>query len=229
LYVSSKHWMVSNLIAFSFCIVALRTIKLDHLVTGMVLLSALFVYDIFWVFQLPVMETVARGLDYPIKLLFPRVFVFSMDRMMDTKDFAMLGLGDIVIPGFFIASCLRYDMHHQLHKRYFFVCMVFYALGLSSAMVASQYYQTAQPALLYISPSCILSVLGLSWYRGEWKQVMAFSAIPKSQSKVETGSRKDPTTSIDHQEPTPTRSNSLGTPQNIDSPRRSTRVVRPRS
>lgn len=39
---------------------------------GAVLLSGLFVYDIFWVFGTPVMVTVAKSLDAPIKLLFPR-------------------------------------------------------------------------------------------------------------------------------------------------------------
>ena len=39
---------------------------------GAVLLSGLFFYDIFWVFGTPVMVTVAKSLDAPIKLLFLR-------------------------------------------------------------------------------------------------------------------------------------------------------------
>jgi minor histocompatibility antigen H13 len=166
LYLYTKNWFLSNLIAFSFCIVAIRTIKLDNIVTGMVLLTALFFYDIFWVFKTPVMVTVAKRLDYPIKLLFPRMFVFSIDMILESQEFAMLGLGDIVIPGLFIATCLRYDLHHK-GKAYFYTCLGFYTIGLGSAMFASQYYEAAQPALLYISPACILSVLGLALYRGE--------------------------------------------------------------
>ena len=38
----------------------------------MILLAGLFVYDIFWVFCTPVMVSVARSFDAPIKLLFLR-------------------------------------------------------------------------------------------------------------------------------------------------------------
>lgn len=58
---------------------------------GMILLWGLFFYDIFWVFFTPVMVTVAKNIDGPIKLLFPTASSW--------KHFNMLGLGDIVIPG----------------------------------------------------------------------------------------------------------------------------------
>lgn len=58
---------------------------------GMILLWGLFFYDIFWVFFTPVMVTVAKNIDGPIKLLFPN--------SMAWENFNMLGLGDIVIPG----------------------------------------------------------------------------------------------------------------------------------
>ncbi len=38
----------------------------------MILLAGLFVYDIFWVFCTPVMVSVAKSFDAPIKLLFKR-------------------------------------------------------------------------------------------------------------------------------------------------------------
>lgn len=58
---------------------------------GMILLWGLFFYDIFWVFFTPVMVTVAKNIDGPIKLLFPAT--------REWANFNMLGLGDIVIPG----------------------------------------------------------------------------------------------------------------------------------
>jgi Signal peptide peptidase len=39
---------------------------------GVILLAGLFVYDIFWVFCTPVMVSVAKSFDAPIKLLFKR-------------------------------------------------------------------------------------------------------------------------------------------------------------
>lgn len=42
------------------------------LCAGVILLAGLFVYDIFWVFCTPVMVSVAKSFDAPIKLLFKR-------------------------------------------------------------------------------------------------------------------------------------------------------------
>lgn len=41
-------------------------------VPGVILLAGLFIYDIFWVFCTPVMVSVARSFEAPIKLLFLR-------------------------------------------------------------------------------------------------------------------------------------------------------------
>ena len=63
--------------------------------------------DIFWVFGTEVMVSVAKNVKGPLLLLFPRKFA---DLMAETKgEFSMLGLGDIVIPGLFIALLLRLD------------------------------------------------------------------------------------------------------------------------
>ena len=56
-------------------------------------LCGLFVYDVFWVFCTPVMVTVAKSFDAPIKLLFPR----TLDLVSAERPFSMLGLGDIVV------------------------------------------------------------------------------------------------------------------------------------
>lgn len=35
-------------------------------------------------------------------------------------------------------------------------------------------FRAAQPALLYLSPACILSVSGLALLRGEWKDLWGY-------------------------------------------------------
>ena len=52
------------------------------------------------------MVTVATTLDVPIKLLFPRPGA----TVGDAPGLAMLGLGDVVIPGIVIAMALRFDL-----------------------------------------------------------------------------------------------------------------------
>ncbi|KAL1552988.1 COMPASS (complex proteins associated with Set1p) component [Salvia divinorum] len=84
-----------------------------HNILGLVfsIQAGLFVYDIFWVFFTPVMVSVAKSFDAPIKLLFP------------TSDFArpfsILGLGDIVIPGIFVVLALRCDFSRGKDRQYF--------------------------------------------------------------------------------------------------------------
>ncbi len=50
---------------------------------GGLLLCGLFFYDIFWVFGTPVMVSVAKSLDAPIKLLFPRPYAAAGELLRD--------------------------------------------------------------------------------------------------------------------------------------------------
>lgn len=59
------------------------------------------------------MVTVAKSLDAPIKLLAPKPSSTTASGI----DFAMLGLGDVVIPGLMIALCLRFDLQRYASKR----------------------------------------------------------------------------------------------------------------
>lgn len=57
----------------------------------------------------PMMVTVAKSLDVPIKLVFPRPP--AADDPTSTPSHAMLGLGDIVLPGIMIGLALRFDLY----------------------------------------------------------------------------------------------------------------------
>jgi len=85
------------------------------------------------------MVTVAKSIDAPIKLMFP------IDLTTTPIKFSILGLGDIVIPGIFIALCIRYDINRVLSKStipksveeiakirtpYFNWCLIFYGIGI---------------------------------------------------------------------------------------------------
>jgi presenilin-like A22 family membrane protease len=102
-YVATKHWVLSNILGISFSISGITYLSLGSYKVGAILLLGLFVYDIFWVFGTDVMVTVAKSFDAPIKLLFPR------DIFAAEFKHSMLGLGDIVIPGIFVALLARFD------------------------------------------------------------------------------------------------------------------------
>lgn len=112
LYVFTAHWLTNNLIGIMFCIFAIQNVYMGNFKIGAGLLCGLFFYDIFWVFGTDVMETVAKNIDGPIKLLFPR------KAWPGPKDLNLLGLGDIVIPGMYMSLCLRYDFisHYNTKK-----------------------------------------------------------------------------------------------------------------
>lgn len=114
-YYYSKPWYINNILGISFCIQGIQRFSLGTYKIGAILLVGLFFYDIFWVFGTDVMVTVAKNLDGPIKILLPR----TLERHETTgnfKDLSLLGLGDIVIPGFFLALLLRFDAHRYMSK-----------------------------------------------------------------------------------------------------------------
>jgi len=166
-YLQTKHWIASNLFGFAFCVQGIALLNLGSYKVGAILLGGLFVYDIFWVFGTDVMVTVAKSFEAPIKLLFPK------NIWAETYSFSMLGLGDIVIPGIFIALLLRFDyfqankLKKNANKIYFRVCFLFYIIGLVTTIFVMHTFQAAQPALLYLVPACLGSSFILSILRGE--------------------------------------------------------------
>ncbi|PPR07823.1 hypothetical protein CVT24_003100 [Panaeolus cyanescens] len=165
--------LVTDILALSFSHNALSLLRLDSFKTGCILLCGLFVYDVWWVFGTEVMVKVATRVDVPIKILWPKSVSFGHGR-----GFTMLGLGDIVIPGTFVALGLRYDYWRQGRKgRYFYATLFGYIVGLLVTITVMDVFGKAQPALLYLSPSCILSLLITGLASGEmqavWKWVDA--------------------------------------------------------
>jgi minor histocompatibility antigen H13 len=171
LLVTTKHWIVNNIFGAAFCISGIQNLVLPNFKIGFVLLWGLFFYDIFWVFRTDVMVTVAKNIDAPIKFLFP------IDLSLDPPKFSMLGLGDIVIPGIFIALCLHFDVDRcikavkgnlaKVNAIYFKCCLLAYAIGIVVTFACMIIFETAQPALLYLVPACTLSVAGLALFKKE--------------------------------------------------------------
>lgn len=167
-----RPYALSNFLALCLATAALSLLRLDGFPTATALLGLLLIYDIFWVFYTPVMVTVAKGIDAPIKLMAPKD---------SSGGFAMLGLGDVVVPGLMIALCLRFDMGRAALKRpnedisprssfsrtYFYAALVSYVIGLTVTVYVMQWSGRAQPALLYLSPACIIGPSLLAAAKGE--------------------------------------------------------------
>ncbi len=207
-YILTKHWMLSNLLALSLSLNAITLIELDSFVTGSIVLGGLFLYDIFWVFGTEVMVSVARNFDAPIKIVWPKNFPALLHALLSSSSsaenawglkreaisairwqFTMLGLGDIVMPGIFVALALRYDQHRaatakpsikftrrftSFPKPYFTATFIAYIAGLATTMAVMHVFKAAQPALLYLSPACVGAVALQSFLRGEVKDVWSW-------------------------------------------------------
>ena len=143
-YFVTRHWTMNNVMGICFCLQGIERFSLGTYRIGAILLVGLFFYDIFWVFGTDVMVTVAKSLDGPIKILFPRSLV--KDAVTGKIDMSLLGLGDIVLPGFFLALLLRFDahaaglpafptdVHASFPKPYFHSGLLGYVVGLGTTL-----------------------------------------------------------------------------------------------
>ena len=184
IYYFNKNWILNNILGMAFSIFGIENIALGEFKTGVILLSLLFFYDIFWVFFTPVMVSVAKNLEGPVKLMFPKLqeAIEEMkkekgddnqyaDKSYDPREYNMIGLGDIVIPGVYIALMLRFDIYlfYQAKKditqfgysfkrmKYFWITFIFYNIGVLMALFSTYFFKHAQPALLYLVPCILLS------------------------------------------------------------------------
>jgi len=183
-YFFFKNWTFNNLLGISFSVFGIENIMLGQYKVGFILLSLLFFYDIFWVFGTPVMVTVAKNLDGPIKLMFPKMLDWK-----EPKDFNMIGLGDIVIPGIYVALMLRYDIMRYLRAnpsqkevpftlsncKYFLWTIFGYTAGILTTLFIMVVFQAAQPALLYLVPGCLGSSLLCAYFSGELSHLWNYS------------------------------------------------------
>mmetsp|Transcript_21729 Transcript_21729/g.38931 ORF Transcript_21729/g.38931 Transcript_21729/m.38931 type:complete len:492 (-) Transcript_21729:208-1683(-) len=188
-YFLTKNWIVNNVFGVSFCLLAMRSVDLGSFKTGAILLIGLFFYDVFWVFGSKsvfgsnVMVSVATGLDAPIKLMFPRAFTGC-----GLFQHGMLGLGDIAVPGLFIAFMAKWDAVKMGEKAsssfvYLNCIMVAYVLSLITTVAIMLIFNHAQPALLYIVPYILITAVGVALVRGEFKDLWAYSIEDETEEE----------------------------------------------
>ncbi|KAM8753874.1 minor histocompatibility antigen H13 isoform 2-T2 [Acanthopagrus schlegelii] len=175
-YLLKKHWIANNLFGLAFALNGVELLHLNNVSTGCILLGGLFVYDVFWVFGTNVMVTVAKSFEAPIKLVFPQDL---LEKGLGASNFAMLGLGDIVIPGIFIALLLRFDVSLKKNSRtYFYSSFLAYIFGLGLTIFVMHTFKHAQPALLYLVPACVGFPVIVALIKGELTEMFRYEETP---------------------------------------------------
>jgi minor histocompatibility antigen H13 len=179
-----KHWIANNLFGLAFAVNGVELLHLNNVLTGCILLGGLFLYDIFWVFGTDVMVTVAKSFEAPIKLVMPQDL---LENGFNATNMAMLGLGDIVIPGIFVALLLRYDQSLKRNSNFYFnITFLAYIAGLLTTIAVMHFYKHAQPALLYLVPACIGTPLFFALIRGDIKSMFQYADHPEDEEEKDT-------------------------------------------
>uniref|UniRef100_A0A493TRV9 Histocompatibility minor 13 n=1 Tax=Anas platyrhynchos platyrhynchos TaxID=8840 RepID=A0A493TRV9_ANAPP len=178
-YLLRKHWIANNLFGLAFSLNGVELLHLNNVSTGCILLGGLFIYDVFWVFGTNVMVTVAKSFEAPIKLVFPQDL---LEKGLEADNFAMLGLGDIVIPATGIPQpelSLLCSLPSSLKKNthtYFYTSFVAYIFGLGLTIFIMHIFKHAQPALLYLVPACIGFPLLVALAKGEVTEMFRWAS-----------------------------------------------------
>jgi MFS family permease len=171
LWLFVRHWLLTDVLALCLGITALAVLQLPNLKISCLILWMFFFYDIFWVFVSKfifgdnVMVHVATSLpSLPILILIPRL-LFS--------GYSLLGMGDIILPGLYLAFLHRFDIERGPTKWfglagfYFRLGLVSYVFGFILTYIMLIALQMAQPALLYLVPCIMLPTIFMGYMRGD--------------------------------------------------------------
>eukprot|EP00904_Undaria_pinnatifida_P007123 jgi/Undpi1/3540/HiC_scaffold_16.g06912.m1 len=184
-YTMTGHWALNNIFGITFCVQAMERVSLGSVKVAGILLVGLFIYDVTWVYGGPVMESVAKSVQGPIKILFVSAWADPTTDPPTKLKTSLLGLGDIVVPGLFAALLLRFDAsraqadpsqgeHGRFAKPFFHACLVAYVAGLGATVAVMFYFKAAQPALFYLVPACLGAASVTAIWRKEIKALVAY-------------------------------------------------------
>ncbi|KAI9475948.1 MAG: peptidase A22B, signal peptide peptidase, partial [Benjaminiella poitrasii] len=181
-YALTQHWIIGNLFAMSIAIQAIRILTLNSFGTGYLLLLSMLAYDVFWVFGTDVMLHLSKVIvNSPTSVVWPRninTYVFNKLLRKD-QFFTMFGLGEIIIPGIFIAYCLKIDklnatkrqtkISKLLHfkKPYFTSSLLAYIIGAGASIYTVHFTKEPQSAFLFVVPALILTSFSIALVRNE--------------------------------------------------------------
>lgn len=157
--------------------------------------------DPLWCEKYPNDANCQGGNPLPMLLTIPRLFDFE-------GGSSLLGLGDIVLPGLLLSFAARFDAakrmmgvmgggsgsltsYHCQERRYCCSCglcsggyfppmVAAYAVGLLMANMAVQIMHMGQPALLYLVPCCLGTMVYMGWRRNELSELWDISKVIRS-------------------------------------------------
>ncbi|KAF9374558.1 Signal peptide peptidase-like 2A [Podila verticillata] len=187
----SNAWIFQDIMGGFTIALMLKVLKAPSMSAPTLLLLTAFVYDVFFVFVTPyltksgesIMEAAATGAALTVKETIPMLF-----RIPSPTGEAMLGFGDVVLPGILVTFLKEADARLEEGSDcygllattgstkkswwtrrwgYHLTAVLGYALGLEVTFVAMMWSHKGQPALLYLVPCTVIPVVLLASKRHE--------------------------------------------------------------
>jgi len=111
----------------------------------------------------------------------PVPMLFAIPRINDyLGGSTLLGLGDVLLPGLLVSFAARLDDAKRIiakytdiqvakaplkwYQGYFVPLLIAYAVGLLAAFLAVVFMERGQPALLYLVPACLGTMVMVGWH-----------------------------------------------------------------
>eukprot|EP01087_Luapelamoeba_hula_P008789 TRINITY_DN2223_c0_g1_i5.p1 TRINITY_DN2223_c0_g1~~TRINITY_DN2223_c0_g1_i5.p1 ORF type:complete len:267 (+),score=28.05 TRINITY_DN2223_c0_g1_i5:315-1115(+) len=185
---------LNNVLGISLCVLCISIIQVPNMKVCTIIFIGLFVYDIFWVFYSSyffgenVMLSVAtKQAANPVNYIAEKFNITGIApvvrlpvKLMTRR--AMLGLGDIFVPGLLMANAYMFGKRKRRtpHERniYFIGATVGYTIGLIITMYIAFVWHVAQPALLYLVPATLLPLFAIAFYRKDFHDLWHGIAVP---------------------------------------------------
>jgi len=211
----SWSWVPQDVVGVLLCALFCRQIRVPSLRLAVAISAVFLVYDVIMVFLTPLLVGSSVMIDVatagaPVAVIDQGCYcrlnpddwavcgagermpiLFAVPRTSDYRGgFALLGLGDVVIPGLIVTLALRMDVNlaGSVRGSYWLTALGSYAAGLACANVAVVTTGLGQPALLYIMPFVAVGLTVAARCRGELDHVWLFGA----DSSVQAARRRGP-------------------------------------
>ncbi len=153
------------LLASIFALISFTSLIVKYKIrfqTLIIIFIAYIVYDFVGVLVLKTIATTGEAMlgisENGIRYPFPIFFIMP--------EFGFLGTADVVVPGIIIGQEFVRIKTHGVPIISPIALIVAHAIGIFMAYLASIYFKTGQPALVYIIPLMLLTMLVLYYYCG---------------------------------------------------------------
>lgn len=215
LWLFTGNWICNNIIGVCLCVLFASLCKLSNLKVAVILFIGLFFYDIFFVFfsqrffgrnvmvEVATSEptnpasAIASWLNLPVSPVKTLALPAKLIIPTSSGHYAILGLGDIILPEILLAYLLQFDLQScitPIYTGYFIPAIIAYAFALALSFFFNYAFLSAQPALLYIVPAVLLTTIFAALYRRHFISLWTGPVAPSSSGHRrydDDGNRQD--------------------------------------